>query len=188
MTTVPRPYRLSVSDQVLDDFHERLSRTRWPDEVPGSGWRYGSNLDFVRGVVAPRLPRPGARSAARPLRSSTRPRAPGSSAIPKTPAGVGGLRLGGGGLREVHRRFPRSRQSSRRPDSTVRQSRRRPPASTAPERGRSGSGSPRSAAVAVTQYTCAAGKRTSVVNSHRSARGQQNTSIRIPSGSKTKNA
>lgn len=33
---------------------------------------------------------------------------------------------------------PRSRQSSRRPDSRVRQSKRSPPASTTPERGRSG--------------------------------------------------
>jgi len=44
----PRPYRLHVPDDVLDDLGERLSRTRWPDEIPDSGWRYGTNLAFVR--------------------------------------------------------------------------------------------------------------------------------------------
>ena len=53
MTTnaAPRPFRLSLPDEVLDDLHERLSRTRWPDEVPGSGWLYGSNRDFMRRLV-----------------------------------------------------------------------------------------------------------------------------------------
>jgi microsomal epoxide hydrolase len=40
-----------VPDDVLDDLRGRLSRTRWPDEIPGSGWRYGSNLDFMRRLV-----------------------------------------------------------------------------------------------------------------------------------------
>ena len=44
----PRPFRLDVGDDVLDDLRERLARTRWPDEVPGSGWRYGADLAFVR--------------------------------------------------------------------------------------------------------------------------------------------
>jgi microsomal epoxide hydrolase len=50
-TPAARPFRLHVPDQVLDDLRERLSRTRWPDEVPDSGWRYGSSLDFVRRLV-----------------------------------------------------------------------------------------------------------------------------------------
>ena len=44
----PRPFRLRVRDEVLDDLRERLARTRWPDEVPGSGWCYGASLDFMR--------------------------------------------------------------------------------------------------------------------------------------------
>jgi pimeloyl-ACP methyl ester carboxylesterase len=40
-----------VPDDVLDDLRARLDRTRWPDEVPGSGWRYGTNLDFMRTLV-----------------------------------------------------------------------------------------------------------------------------------------
>ena len=44
----PRPYRLDVRDDVLDDLRERLARTRWPDEIPGSGWTYGTDLAFMR--------------------------------------------------------------------------------------------------------------------------------------------
>jgi len=44
-------YRLDVADQVLDDLRERLSHTRWPDEVHGSGWEHGANLDFMRRLV-----------------------------------------------------------------------------------------------------------------------------------------
>jgi hypothetical protein len=48
----PQPFRLDVHDDVLDDLRERLSRTRWPDEIPGSGWQYGSNLAFVQRLTA----------------------------------------------------------------------------------------------------------------------------------------
>jgi len=48
----PRPYRLDVPDDVLEDLRERLRRTRWPDEIPGSGWTYGSDLAFMRRLTA----------------------------------------------------------------------------------------------------------------------------------------
>jgi hypothetical protein len=48
----PQPYRLNVSDDVLDDLRERLARTRWPDEIPESGWQYGSSLAFMRRLTA----------------------------------------------------------------------------------------------------------------------------------------
>ncbi len=48
MSLQPQPYRLNVRDDVLDDLWERLTRTRWPDEIPESGWQYGSNLAFMR--------------------------------------------------------------------------------------------------------------------------------------------
>src|SRR5690606_1433555 len=46
------PYRIAVADSVLTDLRERLARTRFPDEIPGSGWGYGTNLDAVRELVA----------------------------------------------------------------------------------------------------------------------------------------
>ena len=42
------PYVLPYSDAAVEDLHSRLARTRWPDEIPGSGWEYGIDLDFMR--------------------------------------------------------------------------------------------------------------------------------------------
>jgi pimeloyl-ACP methyl ester carboxylesterase len=47
----PEPFQLAVPDAVLDDLRERLRRTRWPDEIAGSGWRFGSSRDYVRALV-----------------------------------------------------------------------------------------------------------------------------------------
>jgi microsomal epoxide hydrolase len=43
-----RPFRVEVPDAVLDDLRERLARTRWPDEIPDSGWSYGTNLAYLQ--------------------------------------------------------------------------------------------------------------------------------------------
>lgn len=42
---------LSVDENVLVDLRTRLSSTRWPDEIPGAGWEYGSDLTFMRRLV-----------------------------------------------------------------------------------------------------------------------------------------
>ncbi len=49
--STPEPFRLHVSDEVLDDLRDRLARTRWPDEIAGSGWEYGTNLGYLRRLV-----------------------------------------------------------------------------------------------------------------------------------------
>ena len=49
--SLPEPFRLHVPDDVLDDLRKRLTRTRWPDEIPGSDWTYGSNRAYMRGLV-----------------------------------------------------------------------------------------------------------------------------------------
>jgi Epoxide hydrolase N terminus len=46
----PRPFTVHVDDAVLADLRERLARTRWPDEVAGAGWRYGTDLGYLRGL------------------------------------------------------------------------------------------------------------------------------------------
>jgi pimeloyl-ACP methyl ester carboxylesterase len=43
-----RPFRIEVSDRELDDLRDRLARTRWPDELPGTGWSYGVPLATVK--------------------------------------------------------------------------------------------------------------------------------------------
>ena len=46
------PFHIAVSNAVLADLHERLARTRFPDEIPESGWTYGSNLAYMKELVA----------------------------------------------------------------------------------------------------------------------------------------
>ena len=46
-----QPFKIDVSDSVLEDLKARLERTRWPDELPGTNWDYGSNLDYVKELV-----------------------------------------------------------------------------------------------------------------------------------------
>jgi microsomal epoxide hydrolase len=48
--TSPRPYRIEVPDDVLEDLRDRLSRTRWPEQMPGASWDFGANLDYVRSL------------------------------------------------------------------------------------------------------------------------------------------
>ncbi len=42
------PYRIEIPDAGLADLAARLSRPRWPDELPGTRWEYGVSLDRVR--------------------------------------------------------------------------------------------------------------------------------------------
>lgn len=46
-----QPFTIHVPQSVLDDLSDRLARTRWPDEVEGAGWEYGSNLEYLRELV-----------------------------------------------------------------------------------------------------------------------------------------
>lgn len=50
--SAPAPFRIHVPDAVLDDLRERLARVRWPDEIPGSGWAYGTDLATMKELVA----------------------------------------------------------------------------------------------------------------------------------------
>ena len=74
------PYRIAVPDAVLDDLRERLARTRFPDEIPGSGWGYGTELAYLRALVAYWRERFDWRAAEAHLNS-----------FPQFRAGVGGL-------------------------------------------------------------------------------------------------
>ncbi|MET7390718.1 epoxide hydrolase family protein [Streptomyces sp. NPDC005529] len=46
-----RPFRLDIPQSDLDDLHQRLDRTRWPDELPGVGWAYGVPRDYLQELV-----------------------------------------------------------------------------------------------------------------------------------------
>jgi len=47
-----RPFRVALPESVLADLRERLDRTRWPDEIPGSGWSYGMSLPYAKELAA----------------------------------------------------------------------------------------------------------------------------------------
>ena len=42
------PFRIDIPQADLDDLRERLARTRWPDELPGTGWSYGVPSSYAR--------------------------------------------------------------------------------------------------------------------------------------------
>src|ERR1700720_4389241 len=45
------PFHISVPDRVLTDLKQRLARTRFPDEIDGSGWDYGTSLAYLKDLV-----------------------------------------------------------------------------------------------------------------------------------------
>ncbi len=52
MPAAPRPFRLQVPETAIDDLRERLARTRFPDQAPGEAWSYGTDLGWLRELVA----------------------------------------------------------------------------------------------------------------------------------------
>jgi pimeloyl-ACP methyl ester carboxylesterase len=43
-----RPFLVEIPQAELDDLAERLTRTRWPDELPGAGWERGVPLGYLQ--------------------------------------------------------------------------------------------------------------------------------------------
>ena len=42
------PYQISVSDEVLEDLHDRLAKTRWPEKELVEDWSQGIPLSYVQ--------------------------------------------------------------------------------------------------------------------------------------------
>jgi len=45
-------FTIAVPDAVLDDLRQRLARTRFPDQLEGAGWDYGTELSYLRELIA----------------------------------------------------------------------------------------------------------------------------------------
>jgi hypothetical protein len=43
-----QPFRVAISQAELDDLHDRLARTRWIDELPGTGWERGVPPGYLK--------------------------------------------------------------------------------------------------------------------------------------------
>jgi pimeloyl-ACP methyl ester carboxylesterase len=46
-----KPFQIAVKDATLRDLKDRLARTRWPDQIDGTGWEYGVPLDTMKKLV-----------------------------------------------------------------------------------------------------------------------------------------
>ena len=45
-------FEVAIPEAVLEDLHERIRRTRWPDPAPGEPWSQGADLDYLRELLA----------------------------------------------------------------------------------------------------------------------------------------
>src|SRR3984893_1899984 len=52
MAPPPEPFRLAIDEPAIAEHRERLRGTRFPDQAPGEAWAYGSDLDYMRSLVA----------------------------------------------------------------------------------------------------------------------------------------
>ena len=50
MSDAIEAFEIRVEDEVLDDLRQRLARTRWPDQIPDSGWDYGTDGAYLAGL------------------------------------------------------------------------------------------------------------------------------------------
>lgn len=48
----PEAFTLAVPDAAIADLRDRLARTRFPDQAPGEPWAYGTDLAWMRTLVA----------------------------------------------------------------------------------------------------------------------------------------
>jgi pimeloyl-ACP methyl ester carboxylesterase len=46
-----KPFRIDIPQADLDDLRDRLTRTRWPRQLPGDGWSRGVPLDYLRDLA-----------------------------------------------------------------------------------------------------------------------------------------
>ncbi|MGO4293002.1 epoxide hydrolase family protein [Chitinophaga sp. RAB17] len=47
-----KPFKINVQQVVLDDLQNRLRQTRWPDAPENIGWKYGTDPEFLKSLVA----------------------------------------------------------------------------------------------------------------------------------------
>src|SRR5262245_15223649 len=52
MTAQPKSFTLAVPEEAIADLRTRLARTRLPDQAPGPAWAYGTEVAYLRELVA----------------------------------------------------------------------------------------------------------------------------------------
>ena len=46
------PFSIQIPEETLDDLRARLARTRFPDQLEGAAWDYGTELDYLKRLCA----------------------------------------------------------------------------------------------------------------------------------------
>ena len=46
------PFSIQIEPEILSDLRERIRKTRWPDEAPGAAWDQGTDLEYLRQLLA----------------------------------------------------------------------------------------------------------------------------------------
>ncbi len=49
---VIEPFSIEIPEAVLNDLNKRLARTRFPDQLEGAGWTYGTELSYLKELCA----------------------------------------------------------------------------------------------------------------------------------------
>jgi microsomal epoxide hydrolase len=47
-----QPFKIDVSQEILDDLQRRLANTRWPGKIEDAGWDYGTDLAYLKELCA----------------------------------------------------------------------------------------------------------------------------------------
>src|SRR6266550_4717860 len=46
------PFSIHIEPEILSDLQERIRKTRWPDQAPGAAWEQGTDLEYLRQLLA----------------------------------------------------------------------------------------------------------------------------------------
>ena len=46
------PFRVAIPERTLADLRERIRNTRWPEASPEPGWEQGTELGYLRELLA----------------------------------------------------------------------------------------------------------------------------------------
>jgi pimeloyl-ACP methyl ester carboxylesterase len=49
--TAVRPFTIAIPDADIADLKARLAQTRIPDQIPGTGWDYGTDMSYLRELI-----------------------------------------------------------------------------------------------------------------------------------------
>ena len=52
MAAEAQTFRLHIPDSAIDDLRERLARSRFPEQAPGAPWAYGTDVAYLKQLVA----------------------------------------------------------------------------------------------------------------------------------------